>query len=78
MTAEELTFEQALGNLEKLVEQMENGNLPLEQALKNYEMGVKLIKFCRSQIEATERKIIVLQQKDTGEMLEKEWPEQPE
>ena len=51
------TFEQALEELEAIVREMEQGNLPLEQAVKKYEQGVKQSKYCLDLLEKTEQKI---------------------
>lgn len=44
----ELNFEQALGELESMVETMESGQLPLEDLISNYERGAELIKHCET------------------------------
>ena len=51
------TFEQALEELETIVKEMEQGNLPLEQAVQKYEQGVKQSKFCLDLLEKTEQKM---------------------
>ncbi|MEN9980177.1 MAG: exodeoxyribonuclease VII small subunit, partial [candidate division WOR-3 bacterium] len=43
---EKIDFEQALAELEKIVKQLENGSLPLEQSLALFERGVKLARQC--------------------------------
>jgi exodeoxyribonuclease VII small subunit len=43
----ELNFEGAMDRLEKIVEQMESGKLPLEDLIVRYEEGMKLVKICR-------------------------------
>lgn len=45
---EKMTFEKALGELEAVVEKLESGDLPLEEAIKYYEKGMKLSKTCDS------------------------------
>ncbi|MBI4357774.1 MAG: exodeoxyribonuclease VII small subunit [Candidatus Omnitrophica bacterium] len=56
----ELKFEKALERLEKIVEDLENGNMPLEDALKKYEEGVKLSRLCTQKISQAESKIETL------------------
>jgi len=51
------SFEQALAELEKLVTQVEQGKIPLEESLDKYEQGMKLIRHCRSILESAERRI---------------------
>lgn len=57
---EELKFEKALERLEKIVEELESGNIPLEEALKRYEEGVKLSRTCSEKLTQAEKKIEVL------------------
>lgn len=53
-------FEESLGALEKIVAQLESGELPLERALEIFEDGVGLARRCQSQLEEAERKVEVL------------------
>jgi exodeoxyribonuclease VII small subunit len=57
---EEIKFEKALERLEKIVEELEAGNIPLEEALKKYEEGVKLSRVCGEKLAQAEKKIQVL------------------
>jgi exodeoxyribonuclease VII small subunit len=56
----EPTFESALERLEAIVERLESGDLPLEQALAAFEEGVGLSRRCTAELEAAERRIEVL------------------
>ena len=69
------TFEQSLKQLEQIVHELESGDLPLEQAIKKFEEGMELSKFCSQKLEETERRITVLMQTSSGEIVEK--PLQP-
>ena len=53
-------FEDCLQQLEKIVEQLERGDLPLEQSLKLFEEGVRLSNSCRQELEAAEGKVEIL------------------
>ena len=53
-------FEQALEELEKLVEQLERGDLPLEEALKAFERGVALTRHCQASLQAAQQKVEIL------------------
>jgi exodeoxyribonuclease VII small subunit len=57
---EPLGFEEALGRLEGIVEQLEDGDLELEEALSVFEKGVGLTRNCAERLEETERRIEVL------------------
>lgn len=50
-------FEEALGELEALVEAMENEQLPLEQLVTNYEKGSKLLSHCQQVLESARERI---------------------
>lgn len=50
-------FEEALQKLEAIVAKMEEGDLPLEEALKAFEEGVRLATFCTSKLDEAERKV---------------------
>ena len=53
----DISFEEALANLEEIVQRMESGDAPLDSLVQNYEKGVKLLKICRDKIEGAEMKI---------------------
>lgn len=61
-----LTFEQAIQRLEKIVADMEGAELPLEDVLKKYEEGTRLVRFCNQKLEEAEKKIEVLTRKTDG------------
>ena len=72
-----LTFEQAIQRLEKIVADMEGAELPLEDVLKKYEEGTRLVRFCSQKLEEAEKKIEVLAKKTDGSVvLEPFEPEQ--
>lgn len=54
-------FEAALGELEQLVARMENGQLPLDDLLVNYQRGARLISFCRDRLQQVEQQVQVLE-----------------
>jgi exodeoxyribonuclease VII small subunit len=64
------TFEQAIKKLEKLVQELEAGDRPLEEALNKFEEGMKLSKFCAEKLDETEKKITVLLQNQKGGLQE--------
>lgn len=53
-------FEAGLSELEALVTQMEAGNLPLDQALNQYQRGAELLRFCEEKLSAAEQQLRVL------------------
>lgn len=56
------SYEAALQELERLLAQLESGELPLEQLLSVYRRGADLLAFCRARLEAVEGQIKVLDQ----------------
>jgi exodeoxyribonuclease VII small subunit len=64
----EKTFESSLAELEKIVEQLEEGDLPLEESLKLFENGVKLSRECRERLSDAERRIEVLMKDGDGKL----------
>ncbi len=53
-------FEECLQRLEKIVNELEKGDLPLEKALTLFEEGIQLSNNCRSELEAAEGKVEIL------------------
>ena len=62
--ATSLNLEKSLDTLESLVEQMESGDLSLEESLKAFEEGVKLTRECQQALKAAEQKVRILMQAD--------------
>ena len=62
----EKTFEASLDELEKIVGQLEDGDLPLEKSLKLFEDGVKLSRECRERLLQAERRIEILMKDADG------------
>ena len=55
--AQKQTFEQALKRLEEITLSLEGGDTPLDESLKMYEEGMKLIEFCNSKLNEAQKKI---------------------
>ncbi|HKZ74843.1 MAG TPA: exodeoxyribonuclease VII small subunit [Steroidobacteraceae bacterium] len=53
-------FEQSLEELERLVERLERGDLPLEEALKTFERGVELTRNCQAALKSAQAKVEIL------------------
>jgi len=53
----EIGFEEALKKLEEIIEELEKGELPLEETISKFEEGIKLCKLCREKIQKAEMKI---------------------
>ena len=57
MSETELTFEQAQAELERIVEQLERGQVPLDEAIALWERGEQLHAFCRAKLDAAQGKV---------------------
>ena len=68
----ELSFEEALANLEEIIQRMESGEAPLDSLITNYQTGVKMLKLCREKIESAEMNIKEVQEKDK-ELIKKDF-----
>ena len=55
-----LDFEQALRELESLVERLEQGDVPLDEALRTFERGVALTRHCQACLQAAQQKVEIL------------------
>ena len=53
----DINFEKALEELEKIVEKLESGNLSLEESLKSFEKGISLTRKCRVHLSEAELKV---------------------
>jgi exodeoxyribonuclease VII small subunit len=60
------TFESALKQLDKIVQALESEDYPIEEALKKFEEGIALSKFCSLKLDETERKIGILLKDQDG------------
>ncbi|MGK0441476.1 MAG: exodeoxyribonuclease VII small subunit [Pseudohongiellaceae bacterium] len=59
-----INFEKSLDQLEELVEDMEHGDLSLEESLKAFEKGIKLTRDCQSALNQAEQKVQMLVEED--------------
>lgn len=66
-------FEQALSNLESIVENLESGNLSLDESITKFEEGLNYYKSCKSLLLEAEKKITVLSES----MKEEEYGDTP-
>jgi exodeoxyribonuclease VII small subunit len=69
----ELNFEGAMDRLEKIVEQMESGKLPLEDLIVRYEEAMKLVKTCQERLANAEQKIEIITRNSAGKVVVKEF-----
>src|SRR5215207_2492339 len=67
--AKNQTFESSLGELEKIVRKLEDGDLSLEESLKLFEDGVRLSRECQERLNAAERRIEILLKDEKGNTI---------
>lgn len=67
MSSKKQTFEAQLNSLELIVENLEKGELPLEESLQQFEKGVKLTRDCQKLLDKAQQKVAILSQ--DGESL---------
>ena len=72
--SEKRSFEQAMGELEKMVRAIESGEVPLAQALAQYEQGIELISYCQKVLSEAEQKIAKLSKGLDGQLKVQEDP----
>ncbi|MDH3508956.1 MAG: exodeoxyribonuclease VII small subunit [Gammaproteobacteria bacterium] len=65
-----LNLEKALSDLEKLVDELESGELPLEKAMKKFEQGIELTRNCQTALKDAEQRVEILLKSAGGEKLE--------
>ena len=71
----EMKFEDGLKRLEKIVEELENGSLSLDESLEKYEEGIKLSKACSKKLEVARKKVEILLKSEDGSVELKEFDE---
>ncbi|MBQ8545881.1 MAG: exodeoxyribonuclease VII small subunit [Clostridia bacterium] len=72
MAKKEISFEEAIEKLEEIVESLENGDFPLEESLKLYEEGVRLVNICNTKINNVEKSVKILSNSN-GELVEEDF-----
>jgi exodeoxyribonuclease VII small subunit len=70
------TFEAAMKRLEGVVHELENGELSLDEALKKFQEGIKLSKFCSNKLEESEKKVSMLLRDAEGQIREEPLPDE--
>lgn len=63
----EIKFEETLKKLEKIVEELEKGDLSLDEALKKYQEGIELSRLCSERLESAKKKVDLLVKNKKGE-----------
>ena len=64
------TYEQAAAELEKLIDRLEKGNMPLEESLAAFTEGMRLAAYCRQKLDEVEKKMTILLERQDGTLDE--------
>lgn len=62
MADKEIKFNQAMEQLEEIVRQLEQGDVPLEEALTLYQKGMELSKVCHDKLQSAEKQLVTMMQ----------------
>ena len=73
MKAKTITFESALQKLEETVDKLEEGSIPLDEALTTFESGVRWSRECKKFLENAEQRIETILKNENGEYEQKEF-----
>ena len=68
--SEELSFEEAMNNLEDIVAKLEKGELSLDESVENFKKGMELSNYCNELLDKAEKSITDLTKDKSGELVE--------
>lgn len=71
---EEIKFEKAMKRLEKIVEELEKGELDIDKSLEIFEEGIKMSRVCSKKLNEAEKKIEKLTRNEKGELITELFP----
>ena len=70
MSKKEKSFEEAMNELEEIVEKLEKGELGLDESIEIFQRGIELSRHCSKRLDETEKKISLLLESEKGEVKE--------
>ena len=70
----EMKFEKAMSELEKIVEELERGDLDIDKSLEMFEKGIKMSRLCSKKLNEAEAKIEKLTKSKKGELITELFP----
>jgi exodeoxyribonuclease VII small subunit len=73
---EEQNFEGALKRLEEVLDSLEHGDLPLEEAMQAFEEGVRLVRLCHQKLDEVERRVELLLKDEGGRFFTRPFTEE--
>jgi exodeoxyribonuclease VII small subunit len=72
----DLSFEAGLKRLEEVLDSLEHGNLSLEEAMRAFEEGVRLVRLCHRKLDEVEKRVELLLKDDAGRFFTRPFPEE--
>jgi exodeoxyribonuclease VII small subunit len=63
------TFETAMKQLEQIVQDLETGDMPLEKAIKKFEEGIQISRYCSEKLDESEKRITLLMRDSDGKKV---------
>jgi exodeoxyribonuclease VII small subunit len=72
MKIEKMSFEESISKLEEIVKDLETEDIPLEESMEKFEMGIKLSSNCLKKLNEAEEKIEELTRSEDGKLVTKE------
>lgn len=69
----ELKYEEALAQLEAIVDKMEKGEMTLDESIESFQKGIELSKYCSKRLDDVEKKITILIEGEKGNIKEEEF-----
>lgn len=73
MAKKERSFEEAINELESIVDKLEKGELPLDESIEIFQKGIELSKFCSKRLDEVERRISILIEDEDGQIKEEKF-----
>ncbi len=73
MAKSKISFEDTMDELEKIVDLLESGDAPLEEAMDLFQKGVELSKICSKKLDEIEKRVTLLIENENGKIIEKEF-----
>lgn len=67
------SFEDSMNELREIVDKLQSGNLPLEQSIKLFQEGTKLIAFSHKKLDEIQKKVRILVEDENGELTTKDF-----
>ena len=74
MNENNVSFENAIAELEEIVKKLEKGELTLDESIKCFQRGIELTKYCSKRLDEAERSITMLVEGVNGQITENEMP----